>query len=386
MEHTTSLLQGENLSKRELAQILSQQGLSRREIARIFFQEPYLAAFRERLPRYPYATDDPRQGMRPRRKERALEHVYIQVGRYPHAIFRIVLDLDEPTWWDAMDRIPPSLIVPNPREPWKAHIVYELEPPIWLSSPKAHEGQGNPFALVREVDALLRAYFGADPAYNGLLGRNPLAHAHLIGGGKLWDLPSLLEELRELIPKRRAQAYLDTATYGRNCTLFDHVRAFAYGVVAMYRGKPNGFELFRQAVAYEAHRLNQELFRDHPQGPLPRKEVEATIVKSVSKWTFYRYRGAKVWPVSGTGRPDRSRLSHAARDLKEPLHGQALRQALQEGGKRRGAQRSASAEARLVEALKRLQARGEAITAKALAREAGVHPTTASRWLQRMRG
>jgi len=293
----------------------------RSERAREAFQRPYLAHFAQTLPRYPYATDNPRQGMRPRRKEKALEHVYIQVGRYPHAIFRIVLDLDEPTWWDAMDRIPPTLTIPNSQAPWKAHIVYELEPPIWLSSPKAHEGQGNPFALVREVDALLRAYFGADPAYNGLLGRNPLAHPHLIGGGKLWDLPSLLEELRELTPRRRALAYLDTATYGRNCTLFDHVRVFAYGVVAMYRGKPNGFELFRQAVAYEAHRLNQELFRGHPQGPLPRREVEATIVKSVSKWTFYRYRGTRVWPVSGTGRPDRSRLSPAARALVEPLRG-----------------------------------------------------------------
>jgi uncharacterized membrane protein len=47
--------------------------------------------------------------------------------------------------------------------------------------------------------------------------------------------------------------------------------------------------------------------------------------------------------------------------------------------------RRSKAEEALVEALKRLQARGEAITAKALAREAGVHPTTASRWLQRMR-
>jgi hypothetical protein len=396
-EGQNTLPHREDLSRQELAQTLSQQGLSRREIARILFQEPYLAAFRERLPRYPYATDDPRQGMRPRRKERALEHVYIQVGRYPHAIFRIVLDLDEPTWWDAMDRIPPSLIVPNPRAPWKAHIVYELEPPIWLSSPKAHESPGNPFALVREVDALLRAYFGADPAYNGLLGRNPLAHPHLIGGGKLWDLPSLLEELRELTPRRRALAYLDTATYGRNCTLFDHVRAFAYGVVAMYRGKPNGFELFRQAVAYEAHRLNRELFRDHPQGPLPRREVEATIVKSVSKWTFYRYRGTKVWPVSGTGRPDRSRLSPAARALVEPLEGEELEKARKEGLEATRPQRVANLEAAnrkrrgkaeeaLVEALKRLQARGEAITAKALAREAGVHPTTASRWLQRMRG
>ena len=164
------------------------------------------------------------------------------------------------------------------------------------------------------------------------------------------------------------------------------MRVFAYSVVGLYRGQPHGFERFRQAVAYEAHRLNKTLFRGHPQGPLPRREVETTIVKSVSKWVFHRYRGTRIWPVSGTGRPDRSQLSHAARDLTETLHGQALRQALQEGGKRRGTQRSASAEARLVEALKRLQAREETITARALAREAGVSPTTASRWLQRMRG
>jgi hypothetical protein len=384
VEHTEakiSLPQGESLSKRELARIL--------------FQEPYLAAFRERLPRYPYATDDPRQGMRPRRKEKALEHVYIQVGRYPHAIFRIVLDLDEPTWWDAMDRIPPTLTIPNPRAPWKAHIVYELEPPIWLSSPKAHEGPGNPFALVREVDALLRAYFGADPAYNGLLGRNPLAHAHLIGGGKLWDLPSLLEELRELTPRRRALAYLDTATYGRNCALFDHVRAFAYGVVAMYRGKPNGFELFRQAVAHEAHRLNRELFRDHPQGPCPggggghhrQERVQMDLLPLPGDEGLARIGDGQAGPL---------RLSPAARALVEPLRGRKLRRP--EGGGQRlppqavanleaaNRKRRGKAEEALVEALKRLQARGEAITARALAREAGVHPTTASRWLQRMRG
>ena len=384
MEHTEakiSLLQGENLSRREIAQII--------------FQGRYLEAFRERLPRYPYATDDPRQGMRPRRKERALEHVYIQVGRYPHAIFRIVLDLDEPTWWDAMDRIPPTLTIPNPQAPWKAHIVYELDPPVWLSSPEAHEGQGNPFALVREVDALLRAYFGADPAYNGLLGRNPLVHPHLIGGGKLWDLPSLLEELRDLTPRRRAQAYLDTATYGRNCTLFDHVRAFAYGVVAMYRGKPNGFELFRQAVAHEAHRLNRELFRGHPQGPLPPNEV-GWVVKSVAKWTFYRYRGTRVWPVSGTGRPDRSRLSPAARALVEPLRGEEVEEARRRGRNASRPKRVANLEAAnrkrrsraeeaLLEALRRLQMRGERVTPTALAREAGVHRNTASRWLKRMR-
>ena len=373
------------------------ENLSRRELAQIRFQEPYLAVFQERLPRYPYATDDPRQGMRPRKRENAIRYRYVQVGRYPHAIARIVLDLDEPTWWEAMERVPPSLCIPNPRAPWRAHLVYELEPPVWLSSPKDREAGANPFALVREVDARLRAYFGADPAYTGLLGRNPLAHPHLLGGGKLWDLTSLLDELRDLTPRRRVAAYLDTATYGRNCELFDQVRAFAYGVVAMYRGQPGGFDLFRQAVAYEAHRLNQTLFRGHPQGPLPRREVETTIVTSVSKWVFHRYRGTRVWVLSGTGRVDRSTLSPAARALVEPLRGEEVEAARSQGRKASRPKRVANLEAAnqrgrrkaeeaLVEALKRLQAREETITARALAREAGVSPTTASRWLQRMRG
>ena len=48
--------------------------------------------------------------------------------------------------------------------------------------------------------------------------------------------------------------------------------------------------------------------------------------------------------------------------------------------KRRG-----KAEEALLEALRRLQARGERVTPTALAREAGVHRNTASRWLRRMR-
>jgi hypothetical protein len=154
----------------------------------------------------------------------------------------------------------------------------------------------------------------------------------------------------------------------------------------MYRGKPNGFDLFRQAVAYEAHRLNRELFRDHPQGPLPRREIETTIVKSVSGWVFHRYRGTRVWVLSGTGRVDRSTLSPAARALIEPLRGEELEKARRKPLEAANRKRRGKAEEALVEALKRLQAREETITAKALAKEAGVHTTTASRWLQRMRG
>ena len=47
--------------------------------------------------------------------------------------------------------------------------------------------------------------------------------------------------------------------------------------------------------------------------------------------------------------------------------------------------RRSRAEEALLEALRRLQARGERVTPTALAREAGVHRNTASRWLRRMR-
>ena len=94
---------------------------------------------------------------------------------------------------------------------------------------------------------------------------------------------------------------------------------------------------------------------------------------------------------------DRSTLSPAARALIEPLRGEELEKARKEGLEATRPKRTANLEAAnqkgrrkaeeaLVEALKRLQARGKAITARALAREAGVHHTTASRWLQRMRG
>ena len=47
--------------------------------------------------------------------------------------------------------------------------------------------------------------------------------------------------------------------------------------------------------------------------------------------------------------------------------------------------RRSRAEEALLEALRRLQARGERVTPTALAREAGVHRNTASCWLRRMR-
>ncbi len=69
----------------------------------------------------------------------------------------------------------------------------------------------------------------------------------------------------------------------------------------------------------------------------------------------------------------------------EPLEGEEAEVARRKGLEAANRKRRGKAEEALVEALKRLQARGERVTPTALAREAGVHRNTASRWLKRMR-
>ncbi|MFN4073837.1 MAG: replication initiation protein [Thermus sp.] len=357
--------------------------LSRREAARRAFQEAYLALFRERLPRKPYAADDPRQGTRILPLPAALRRAYLQVGHYPGIVFRLAFDLDTPLpeWEERTASLPPSLVLVNPGN-GHAHAWYELEHPVVL------KGENEAFrSLLSDTEALLEAYLGADPGYAGLLARNPLTHPRewVWGGGKLWSLSDLLSELRSLVPRRvRAQADPALSGYGRNNTLFDRLRYWAYSQVHLYRGKPGGEEAFRNQVLRVALSLNQELFRDHPKGPLSPQEVRYTA-KSVAKWTYRHYRGGRVYYTPSTGNPDRSRLSRTLREAIPPLPPEEQERERKKAALANNAQRRQEAEAKLVEALKRLQARGERITATALAKEAGVNWRTASAWLKRMR-
>jgi hypothetical protein len=374
--------------------ISNAETLPRRELARILFQERYLEAFRRSLPYYPYATDDPTRGVKIMKRENALKRRYIQIGHYPHVVMRIVLDVDAP--WPQVEEetsaLPPTLMLVNP-ETGHFHVWYELDP-IPLNAPPGRAATlARTIALLARVEAMLEVFYSADPSYNGLLSRNPLLHPPewRWGGGRVWSLSELYAELRDRVP-RGARVQPELVSYGRNVTLFDRLRVEAYANVGAFRGLPGGEAAFHTWVHQRAHALNQQLFHDHPRGPLDPREVAHTA-RSVARWTWAHYRGTRIWPVSGTGRPDRSQLPRAARAAIKPLKGEALEKHLETTRPQRVAnleaanrKRRGEAEEALVEALKRLQTRGEAITARALAREAGVSPTTASRWLQRMRG
>lgn len=349
-------------------------------------QQRYLAHFQDNLPHYPYATDDPTQGIRIFKKDNALKRAYVQSGRYPHAVFRLVVDVDTP--WPLAEQkfqaLPPSLMLINPQSR-HFHGWYEIDPIPLSVPPERQEALRAMLALLARVEAQLEAFYGADPGYTGLLSRNPLRHPPewTWGGGKRWLLRDLAEELEGF--KTRRALPPEASSYGRNVSLFDRLRAEAYGHVSGFRGLRGGWEAFRAWVYQRAHTLNHRLFAGHPKGILDAREVEHTA-KSIARWVWKNYRGARTWITSSTGRPDRSRLSPQARALIPPLGGQQRREAARTGGRQRGSQRRQEAEKKLTEALKRLQARGERVTARALAREAGVSPTTASNWLKRMQG
>jgi hypothetical protein len=308
------------------------ENLSRREIAQIIFQERYIKAFQESLPRYPYATDDPTRGVRIMKRENALKRRYIQIGHYPHVVMRIVLDVDAP--WPQVEEetsaLPPTLMLVNP-ETGHFHVWYELDP-IPLNAPPGRAATlARTIAFLARVEAMLEVFYSADPSYNGLLSRNPLLHPPewRWGGGRVWSLSELYAELRDRVP-RGVRVQPELVSYGRNVTLFDRLRVEAYANVGAFRGLPGGEVAFHTWVRQRAYALNQQLFHDHPRGPLDPREVAHTA-RSVARWTWEHYRGTRIWPVSGTGRPDRSRLSPTARALVPPLRGQEAEAARRKG-------------------------------------------------------
>jgi len=345
------------------------------------YQAEYLTLFTQRLPRKPYATDDPSRGVRIMYAHNALRKRYIQVGRYPHGVFRLVVDVDQPGewWWDRAEDLHPSLVLVNP-ETKRAHVFYELDNPVPVeaASQKSLE-------FLADAEAMLEAYFGADPGYTGLLARNPVwwrEHypGYVLWGGRLWTLTDLVFWLRRLLP-RGWKVEREATGYGRNCTLFDVLRHYAYLHVDAFR-RVNDFPGFRSFLDAYAKAQNWNLFHNHPKGPLLDNEIKH-IVKSVAGWTWQNYWGRRITlPTSSTGRPDRSRLSRVERAEIPPLSPEEqakVRQANNEARQREAREKLAAAYQRLLE-------RGAKITVRGLAREAGVSRDVARVWLKELKG
>ena len=225
------------------------------------------AAFVERLPRRPYCTDDPAQGLLIRPQATALAYRHIQHNPPPH-VACLVFDVDRPDGYEAWKNV--GLPAPN----WitlnvcngHAHYGYYLAAVVARTS----AAKQKPLRYLAAIEHVLAKRLGADMGYAGLITKNPVH-------GDWWTIwhhsePFSLDYLAEFCPDADLAAYnrrsrKEVGGLGRNVMVFDNVREWAYSAVREF-WRPNGYEAWADAVRATCESANtfgleQEIGRAH---------------------------------------------------------------------------------------------------------------------------
>mgnify|MGYP002752251350 FL=1 len=245
------------------------------------------------LPRRPLATDDPITGLTRTSRTQALNRRLIETN--PTALTSLLaVDVDHPdalirALWDRADWLP-TVVTENPGN-GHAHAIWALTAPV-ATTEYAHR---RPLALAAAVTEGLRRSVDGDPAFGGLITKNPLnqdwiAHwvtSHTYG---LNELAGHLDDADLMPPTswRRARRR-NPIGLGRNCTIFETARTWAYREARHHWGDPDGLH---RAIATTVRDLNAG-FSD----PLPSSETRA-IATSIHKWITTKSRIWKDGPAT----------------------------------------------------------------------------------------
>lgn len=242
-----------------------------------------LSLFSERLPHRPYCTDDLSTGLRVLPLQAALERRYIQYNP-PAMINWLVFDVDRAyPGFDAEWRnlAPPNLVAINPVNQ-HAHLFYGIAAGVSRTS----ASRQGPLRLLAAINEAYRHGLDADVQFRELICKNPLNPHWRVDllRQDLYDLHELAEyvDLDQAVERLRKTPKKQQSGLGRNCSLFDSLRTWAYRWVNDY--KPLGQDQWHGAVSVRAEKLNTFA------SPLPASEVRATA-RSVAKWTWNHYEG-----------------------------------------------------------------------------------------------
>ena len=248
----------------------------------VSLEQPDLFAA-DRWPRRPYCTDDYEYGTRIRSLKQALTKSYIQANP-PHLRVWSLYDIDRPAGglaWEDANLPPPSWATVN-KANGHAHLAYGLRAPVLTASMEARQA---PLRYLNAVEAAFRAKLGGDDGFSGLLTKNP---SHPLW----WTLkgPELAYELGDLAEwvdldkfKTRQGVKVAEVGLGRNVTVFDFVRLWAYKKVREFKGQQGGFVHWQKAVYDRCLARNADFGQ-----PMDSREAYQ-ISKSVAKWTWNKF-------------------------------------------------------------------------------------------------
>jgi hypothetical protein len=239
-----------------------------------------LELFQTHLPKKPYCTNQLGYiSIRPR--EQAVSFKYLQHNQ-PSLVSFLVFDVDRENatfaWKDA--NLPePMWVATNPAN-GHAHICYALKTPVCRSD----AARRKPLNYLAVIEAALCERLDADVGYAGLLCKNPL-HPHWM---TMWlnTEPYELHYLSEFCPdlhKYKRRKKWTKSGIGRNVSLFENVRIWAYSAVREY-WYPGGEKHWRKAVISHCEAVNRSAFPT----PLDIHESDA-VAKSIAKWVWQTF-------------------------------------------------------------------------------------------------
>lgn len=240
----------------------------------------------------------PSGNMLKRQTQRALEYPYVQVNP-PWMAMCLTFDIDRPGGADAWRYadLPEPLATVTSRETGRAHIIYALASPVLLGE----KSQPKPRRLLAAIEGAMGNRLGADPAYNGLLTKNPLNNKEWevwwslqIAKYQLMQLSACLtdEEIYKYWPRK---GNINLSATGRKMSTFIHTRLWAYR--AINKNWDGSFNAWQEIVIAEANRYNKAEHK-HPLPDIIIRSIGRSVArfswKEITKEGFIeiqRYRG-----------------------------------------------------------------------------------------------
>ena len=233
-----------------------------------------LSDFFENLAHKPYCADELLYGLQIRPKKTAINMQYIQ-GNQPCMLHYFFFDIDRSeavmAWHD--ENLPMPYWTAQTQKNGHAHICYKLEIPLCTSE----LGSQKAIAYASKVQAGLATKLGADVGYSHLITKNPF---HKDWRVEFWtDRAYTLDYLADFVelPKKLSKRQ-ENLGLGRNCTLFDTVRKWAYEAIRGHRS--SAYDIWLGKVLDHCYSVNNAFLE-----PLPYSEVKATA-KSIATYCW----------------------------------------------------------------------------------------------------
>jgi hypothetical protein len=252
-----------------------------------------LSDFFENLAHKPYCADELLYGLQIRPKKTAINMQYIQ-GNQPCMLHYFFFDIDRSdavmAWHD--ENLPMPYWTAQTQKNGHAHICYKLEIPLCTSE----FGSQKAIAYASKIQAGLANKLGADVGYSHLITKNPF---HKDWRVTFWSEQAYtLDYLADFVelPKKLSKKQ-EVSGLGRNCTLFENARKWAYKAVRDYFHHHSSLTWERAVLAY-IEALNREF-----EAPLPYSEVKATA-KSIANycWKKFSHAGFSEWQSNNVKR------------------------------------------------------------------------------------